>query len=97
MLWTQAQDMEANAFAMELLMPFDWIVRDAADLCLTDDAGIAKLAKRYRVPTSVMAVRVGEVRRELEMRDAAKPGLGGDFCAAEMKAKSQTTPSKGGT
>lgn len=60
------RDAEATAFAMELLMPFDWIVRDAADLDLTDERGVEKLAKRYRVPTPVMAIRIGEVRREME-------------------------------
>lgn len=62
---TQA-DAEANAFAMELLMPFDWIVRDAAQIDLCDEAAVAALAKKYRVPATVMAVRIGEVRAEYE-------------------------------
>lgn len=57
-----AMEAEANAFAMELLMPHDWIVRDAANIDLCDDAAIAKLAKRYRVPAATMAIRIGEVR-----------------------------------
>lgn len=81
---TVAQQVEANAFAMELLMPFDWIVRDAADLCLTDDDGIAKLAKRYRVPVSVMAVRLGEVRRELEVTGDPNASTVGISALAEM-------------
>lgn len=62
-------DAEANAFAMELLMPFDWIVRDSAGIDICEDEAIAKLAKRYRVPASAMAIRIGEVRRELELAD----------------------------
>lgn len=64
------QHIEANAFAMELLMPFDWVVRDCAGLDLADDDGVAKLAKRYRVPASVMAIRIGEVRMTLELTNA---------------------------
>ena len=64
----QLKDMEAeaNAFAMELLMPFDWIVRDAANLDLDDEAAVARLAKRYRVSTTTMAIRIGEVRAEVQ-------------------------------
>lgn len=63
----ERHDAEANAFAMELLMPFDWIVRDANGLDLCDERAVEKLAKKYRVATTVMAVRIGEVRRELEI------------------------------
>lgn len=59
-----ALDAEASAFAMELLMPFDWIVRDAAYIDLCDEEAVAKLAKKYRVPATAMAVRIGEVRIE---------------------------------
>lgn len=69
----ERQDSEANAFAMELLMPFDWIVRDAARLDLCDERAVEKLAKKYRVAPTVMAVRIGEVRRELEMSAAPGP------------------------
>lgn len=62
------QDFEASAFAMELLMPFDWIVRDSAGVDLCDDDGVARLAKRYRVPVTTMAVRIGEVRAEMAER-----------------------------
>ena len=58
-------DAEANAFAMELLIPFDWIVRDSVGVDLCDEDGIARLAKRYRVPVTTMAVRIGEVRAEI--------------------------------
>ena len=67
---------EANAFAMELLMPFDWIVRDAAEIDLTDERAVDRLAKKYRVPAVTMAVRIGEVRRELEATPDALKGDG---------------------
>lgn len=56
---------EANAFAMELLMPFDWIVRDANGIDLCDDKAVTKLAKKYAVPPFTMAYRIGEVRSAL--------------------------------
>ncbi len=64
-------DAEANAFAMELLIPFDWIVRDSAGLDLCDEDGVARLAKKYRVPVTTMAVRIGEIRAELEASNNA--------------------------
>lgn len=59
---------EANAFAMELLMPFDWLVRDIQGLDVSDEVAVGKLAKRYGVSSTVMAMRIGEVRFELEGR-----------------------------
>ncbi len=55
---------EANLFALELLMPFDWIVRDAAGIDLTDDKAVEKLAKKYAVPTATMAIRIGQIYDE---------------------------------
>jgi|GEM_PF-6840777 len=65
-----AMEIEANAFAMELLMPFDWIIRDAVGIDLTDEAAVAKLAKKYRVPAVTMAVRIGGLRAEVTARQA---------------------------
>jgi len=53
---------EANEFAMELLMPSEWLARDAGDLDLTDDIAVATLAKKYQVPAATLAFRVGELR-----------------------------------
>lgn len=61
---TETQDAEANLFALELLMPFDWIVKDAAGVDLTDDAAIEKLAKKYGVPAATMAIRIGQIYEE---------------------------------
>lgn len=63
-----AMEREANAFAMELLMPFDLIAADCRDIDLCDDQGIEKLARKYRVPNGAMATRINEVRSELADR-----------------------------
>lgn len=57
----QQRDAEANAFALELLMPEDWIRRDAKGIDLADDQAIATLATRYKVPNSLMAFRIGQL------------------------------------
>ena len=64
---TSQMDQEANAFAMELLMPADWLRADIAKLGgidIEDDAALAKLAKKYRVSPQVMAIRIGELRND---------------------------------
>jgi Zn-dependent peptidase ImmA (M78 family) len=53
---------EANEFAMELLMPSDWLLADVRkmggfDVC--DDDKLAKLAKKYRVPVTLLTLRLG--------------------------------------
>jgi len=62
---------EANAFAMELLMPFDWLSTDCRGLDVSDERAVAKLAAKYRVAPTVMAMRIGEVRTKLD-DEAAK-------------------------
>jgi len=62
----QIMDAEANAFAMELLMPADWLRADIAKLGgmdIEDDAKLNRLAKKYRVSPQVMAFRIGELRQ----------------------------------
>ena len=56
---------EANAFAMELLMPADWLradIESMGGIDIEDDAKLTKLAKKYRVSLQVMAIRIGELR-----------------------------------
>lgn len=57
-------EIEANAFAMELLMPAHLVLRDSSGIDLCDARAVEKLAKRYRVPTVTMAVRIGELRAQ---------------------------------
>lgn len=55
---------EANIFAMELLMPTDFLLRDLKQIGgidLADDVQITKLAKKYRVAVSLMAIRIGQL------------------------------------
>ena len=63
-MMTAIVDHEANDFALELLMPSDWLLRDAKGLDLADDAGVLKLARKYRVPVSTLAYRIGQLRAE---------------------------------
>jgi Zn-dependent peptidase ImmA (M78 family) len=53
-------EVEANAFASELLMPRELLanVLDADGLDMEDDAGIESLAKKFRVSTSAMRFRL---------------------------------------
>lgn len=63
----EAIEAEANAFAMELLMPTDFLLRDIKQMGgidIADDAGITKLAKKYRVAVSLVAVRIGQLMEE---------------------------------
>jgi Zn-dependent peptidase ImmA (M78 family) len=58
-------DAEANAFAMELLMPADWLRADIekmGGIDIEDDVKLNGLAKKYRVSPQVMAFRIGELR-----------------------------------
>lgn len=63
-----AMEAEANAFAMELLMPEEWLCADIVamgGIDIEDEAGIQKLAKRYRVSKQVMTVRIGQLLRTI--------------------------------
>ncbi|WP_018427721.1 ImmA/IrrE family metallo-endopeptidase [Hoeflea sp. 108] len=53
-------EIEANAFASELLMPRDFLASalDASGLDIEDDAGIEALAKKFRVSASAMRFRL---------------------------------------
>lgn len=55
---------EANAFAMELLMPADWVradIRKLGGIDIEDDAKVEKMARRYKVSTAVMTIRIGQL------------------------------------
>lgn len=55
------EEKEANAFAMELLMPTDWLLKDLKQIDIGDDKGVARLAKKYGVAKHVMAMRIGQL------------------------------------
>lgn len=56
-------EIEANAFAAELLMPQDLLLQacDADGLDIEDDAGIEKLARKFRVSASAMRFRLASL------------------------------------
>jgi Zn-dependent peptidase ImmA (M78 family) len=56
---------EANLFAAELLMPERLLERDLAEIGridLEDQQSISELARRYRVSTQAMSIRLGYLR-----------------------------------
>lgn len=55
---------EANQFAMELLMPADWLradIKKMGGIDIEDESKVKKLARRYRVSNSIMALRIGQL------------------------------------
>lgn len=62
---TQTKEVEANAFAAELLMPEAFLRRDIdrsnTAIDLSDDTSISELADRYAVSVSAMTYRLGNL------------------------------------
>lgn len=57
-------DREATAFALELLVPREWLLEDITKLGafdIEDEWKLKKLAARYRVSVPVMTFRLGQV------------------------------------
>jgi len=55
---TDALEIEANAFAAELLMPQAWVEAAFSELELDDDEALAGVARRFRVSTSAIQYRL---------------------------------------
>ena len=57
---TDRDEMEANRFAAELLMPLDFLMADLEEreFDLADDKELRALAKRYGVSTQALAIRL---------------------------------------
>jgi Zn-dependent peptidase ImmA (M78 family) len=58
---------EATAFAMELLMPTEWLLADLnkhGRFDIEGDSIVIKLAKKYGVSEQLMTIRIAEVLRE---------------------------------
>lgn len=58
------EEVEANAFAAELLMPENWLREKVADLPLdyvTDEAGVARLAQELQVSVQALSIRLGKL------------------------------------
>lgn len=63
---SEVEELEANVFAMELLMPEEFLRRDLTELGsidVCDDANIRKLAKRYEVSEQLMTFRIADLLR----------------------------------
>lgn len=64
MATSDIEEREANLFAMELLMPRAFLLADIEKMGgvdIEDDAAMRKLANRYKVSVTVMALRVGQL------------------------------------
>ena len=61
-------EMEANRFAAELLMPIDFLRADLKDqdFDLADDGDLRSLAKRYGVSTQALAIRLNGLSYSFE-------------------------------
>lgn len=59
------EEVEANAFAANLLMPADWLRQDVehSSLDLADDDALSALAARYGVSTQALAFRLATLSR----------------------------------
>lgn len=58
------KEIEANQFAAELLMPAEWVRKDAAECHIdieADDEPIAELARKYDVSVQAMTIRLSAV------------------------------------
>lgn len=64
------EDIEANYFAMHLLMPTDFLLRDiGGGIDLSDDRAVKRLADRYKVPVGLMAMRLQEIQTMEQQND----------------------------
>ncbi|MCC2102681.1 MAG: ImmA/IrrE family metallo-endopeptidase [Hyphomicrobiales bacterium] len=56
-------EIEANAFAANLLMPADWLRADLDSMRIdfSDDEALVRLADRYQVSTQAMALRLASL------------------------------------
>ena len=57
------EEIQANMFAAELLMPREWLVSDAGEhgFDIGEDEGLAELARRYGVSQSAMLFRLANL------------------------------------
>lgn len=58
---TNIEEVEANFFAANVLMPREFLDRDEADAALDSDEKVRELAARYKVSGHAMSLRLGNV------------------------------------
>lgn len=71
MTWEEEKEAEANIFAMELLVPTSFLLRDLAGNFAIDPTGderVKALAKRYGVTVELMMIRIADVSRAKRSR-----------------------------
>jgi Zn-dependent peptidase ImmA (M78 family) len=56
-----SEEIQANRFAAELLMPVDFLVKDLAAVADINDETISRLARRYRVSSQAMQIRLANL------------------------------------
>ncbi len=61
------EEIEANAFAAELLMPEHFIEEDMEELDVWDDEGIQELAQKYQVSTQSLIYRLNHLGYLLDL------------------------------
>lgn len=66
MAYNSLMEKEADLFAMELLMPEKFLRQDVGPdgIDVFDDAVIDQLARKYKVPASVMTARLVQLHLE---------------------------------
>lgn len=55
------EEIEANRFAAELLMPYDMIIEDIIDLDIEDDGELKELADKYQVSVQALTHRINNL------------------------------------
>jgi len=61
---TNVEEIEANFFAASLLMPREFLAADKAIDHLDNDAGVARLAERYKVSRHALSLRLVNLYEE---------------------------------
>jgi len=61
---SRKEEFEATQFAIELLMPWEWVERDMEGIDPSDDRAVKRLANKYGVPPTIMSGRLFEIWRE---------------------------------
>lgn len=67
-------EIEANQFASELLMPLEFLAKDLKDLSLDmeSEEAIAELANRYQVSLQAMTIRLSRLASFAEKKTTAR-------------------------
>lgn len=57
----EVEEQEANEFAMELLMPSEWLLRDCKGIELFDKKALKRVADKYKVDPEMIVYRMGQL------------------------------------